>query len=51
MHIYENPELKINRFETEDILTASSADDGLASATIYGGEASWKSDWELTDIQ
>ena len=49
---YEKPEFKISRFETEDILTESSiGEDGLASATIYGGKAYWNNEWDLTDIQ
>ena len=44
---YKKPELKINMFDSEDIMTASgNPQDGLAEATIYGGAQSWNSAWD-----
>ena len=44
---YKKPELKINMFDSEDIMTESgNPQDGLAKATIDGGAQRWNSAWE-----
>lgn len=48
---YRKPEIKINIFDSEDIMTDSGIfQDGLADATIKGGEASWNAEWKPAEL-
>lgn len=51
---YKKPGLKIERFDSEDIMTESGNPQdpqSLKKATVYGGSQSWNSDWEADLVE